>query len=589
MVPGRGGNIVAKISSIALYHQLIEDLRPFLDRDQEISAYLGGDIPLYPDSDPMQWAAVFQLRGLAKKLITNVKDDADAKALDKFIEANSLCERWSWSRESWSLRDDILVGTLKDVVYDVFSHSSVCFGNLDYLSDKGDLGAGMNVKSQDTDMYTKLYMAPLTCSRASIFDLYQRYVSANPRAKSAEFIRSLHWGHGPTVCESKVSFVPKSNDISRTICTEPTLNMWYQRAYSGQLEKRLKQRFGIDLAIQPDVNREMCRLGSISGRFATIDLSSASDSISLKFLRDVLPREVLHILEYFRCPTTILPDGRRLEMHMVSSMGNGFTFSLQTLIFCCVVEAVYKVLDIAMSRTYARGKAFTCGNFSVFGDDIIVEACAYNGVCRLLELCGFRVNATKSFSIGPFRESCGVDFLNGTNIRPVFVKSLETEASRFVAINSLRLWSARLNININRTLRYLLRYVRRLYTPRSSPPEAGLHVPSILVKPRRDDHGYHFAYKALEPVPVRYRVKDWSIRGPRFGKRKPFNPDGLLLFALAGGLRGGSFSVRTPKGDTKYRLRLYATPNWDALPLGLDPLDRAGWDRWSSGSLAILS
>ncbi len=589
MGASKGETIVANISSTALYHQLIEDLRPFLDRDQEISAYLGGSIPIYPDSEPEQWAAVFQLRGLAKKLVTDVEDDADAKALDKFLESNRLCERWSWSRESWSMLDDILVGTLKEVFYDVFGHSSVCFGSLDYLSNKGDLGAGMNVKSQDTDMYTKLYMAPLTCSKTSIFDLYQRYVCAQPRSMSAEFIRTLHWGHGPTICESKVSFVPKSNDVSRTICTEPTLNMWYQRAYSGLLEKRLKERFGIDLAIQPDVNREMCRLGSITGRFATIDLSSASDSISLKFLRDVLPREVLHILEFFRCPVTVLPDGSKLEMHMVSSMGNGFTFSLQTLIFCCVVEAVYKVLDIAMSRTYASGKAFNCGNFSVFGDDIIVEAQAYDSVCRLLALCGFRVNATKSFSEGPFRESCGVDFLNGTNIRPVFVKSLESEASRFVAINSLRLWSARLNIEIKRTLKYLLRYVRRLYVPRGASPETGLHVPSCLVKPIRDDHGYHFAFKALEPVPTRYEVRDWSIKGPRFGKRKPFNPDGLVLFALAGGLRDGSFSVRTKSSNTKYRLRLYASPNWDALPLGLDPLDRAGWDRWSSGSVAILS
>ncbi len=580
---------MAKISSTALYHQLIKDLRPFLDRDQEISAYLGGEIPLYPDSDPLQWAAVLQLRGLAKKLAEDVKRDADAKALDKFLESNRLCERWSWSRESWSLLDDVLVGHLKEVIHDVFEHTSVCFGNLDYLSNKGDLGPGMNVKSQDTDLYTKLYMAPLTCSKASIFDLYQRYVGAQPRSKSAEFIRALHWGHSPVVCESKVSFVPKSNDISRTICTEPTLNMWYQRAYSGQLEKRLHSRFGIDLSVQPDINREMCRLGSISGRFATIDLSSASDSISLKFLRDVLPREVLQILEFFRSPAAILPDGRKLEMHMVSSMGNGFTFSLQTLIFCCVVEAAYKTLGIAMLRSNGRGKALNCGNFSVFGDDIIVEAQAYDFVSRLLVLCGFRVNATKSFSIGPFRESCGADFLNGTNIRPIFIKSLETEASRFVAINGLRLWSARLNIDIRRTLSYLLRYVRRLLVPRSSPPEAGLHVPSSLVRPIRDDHGYHFAFKALEPVPARYEVRDWSIKGPRFGKRKPFNPDGILLFALAGGLRDGSFSVRSKSDHRRYRLRLYATPNWDALPLGLDPLDRAGWDRWSSGSLAILS
>ncbi|DAD50438.1 RNA-directed RNA polymerase [ssRNA phage Gerhypos.2_18] len=580
---------MTKISSTALYHQLIEDLRPFLTTDQEIAAYLKGDIPLYPDSDPVQWAAVAQLKSLTKKLVDDEAGDADARALEKFRESNRLCERWSWSKESWSMLDDILVGTFKQVVHEVFSHDSVCFDDLSYLSSRGALGSGMNVRSRGNDMYSKLYMAPLSCSKASIFDLYQRYVGSMPRTASAEFIRTLHVGHGPSVCESKVSFAAKSNDISRTICTEPTLNMWYQRAYSDLLEKRLQSAFGIDLAVQPDINRELCRLGSIDGRFATIDLTSASDSLSLKLLRDILPKGCLRILEYFRCTHTILPDGSREELHMVSSMGNGFTFSLQTLIFCCVVEACYRVLDIAISRSVVRGKTWTCGNFSVFGDDIIVVARANNCVSRLLGLLGFRVNVTKSFSIGPFRESCGVDFLNGTNVRPVFIKRLDSEASRFTAINNLRLWSARVNIWIRRTLKYLLRYVRRLYVPRSMPPEVGLHVPSIMVRKIRDDQGIHFAFRALDPVPARYHVKEWEIRGPRFGKRKPFNPDGLLLFALAGGLRDGHFDVRVNEPHVKYRLRLHVTPNWDALPMGLDPLDRAGWDRWSSDSLAVLS
>jgi len=578
--------------SDALFPLLIEDLRPHLSVDQEIAAYIGGSIPSYPDESVEQVAARSLLSNVFKKLVTAKSPDADACALDKFVESNRLCEKWCWSRASWDLKDDLLVGTFKSVVWDVFSDSRLCFSSLNSLSPNGALGSGANIHSNGTDLYSKLYSSRLSCSTPAIFDLYQRYVSNNDRCRNAEFIRTLHYGHNIDVSDSKLSFVPKSNAISRTICTEPTLNMWYQRAYSSQIEECLKSYFGIDLSTQPDVNRELSRLGSRDDSFATIDLASASDSISLKLLEDVLPKEVLSILKFFRCPKTRLPNGSCVELQMVSSMGNGFTFSLQTILFCCMVKAVYDVLGIAILKNkvsftdgvYVR-KRVIIGNFAVFGDDIIIEKVAYPFMCRLLELCGFRVNAAKSFAIGPFRESCGADFHNGINVRPVFIKTLDTLQARYTAINLLRYWSSRLRIPLSKSFAFLAKTVKWVPVPRSAPVEAGLHVPLVaLPRVARDSNGA-ILYKSFVPKDLRYTVKGESVVGPRFAKKKIFNPDGLILYALAGGIRNGSFSVRLT--DLRYRLVDNITPNWDDKPRGVDPLDQSGWARWDSESLVF--
>ena len=87
-------------------------------------------------------------------------------------------------------------------------------------------------------------------------------------------------------------------------------------------------------------------------------------------------------------------------------MGNGFTFPLESLIFFALAHSVCKPGETV----------------SVYGDDIIVPTHRYEALVQLLTATGFLVNTDKSFSTGPFRESCGHDYLSGINIRPCYIK-----------------------------------------------------------------------------------------------------------------------------------------------------------------------
>lgn len=100
-------------------------------------------------------------------------------------------------------------------------------------------------------------------------------------------------------------------------------------------------------------------------------------------------------------------------------MGNGFTFPLETLLFYSLVRAC-------------------CGNeatVSVYGDDIICPVENIPLVFEVLQACGFLVNTSKSFWSGPFRESCGKDFLFGSDVRPLYVKRTLSAADAFVLHN----------------------------------------------------------------------------------------------------------------------------------------------------------
>jgi len=101
-----------------------------------------------------------------------------------------------------------------------------------------------------------------------------------------------------------------------------------------------------------------------------------------------------------------MPDGSRERLEKFSSMGNGFTFPLESLIFWALASAASD--DIV----------------TVYGDDIICAVKDVELIIKVLEACGFAINKGKSFWSGPFRESCGSDYYRGIDVRPVYVKTV---------------------------------------------------------------------------------------------------------------------------------------------------------------------
>lgn len=201
----------------------------------------------------------------------------------------------------------------------------------------------------------------------------------------------------------KLVTVPKNAKTDRTVMIEPWLNSFFQLGYGQYIADQLR-RVGVDLTDQ-EKNKSLARTGSLTGDIATLDLSSASDTISVGLVEHLLPLDWYLLLSQLR--TSIVEvDGTRTTLQKFSSMGNGFTFPLESLIFWALTSSV-----IGSERTLA-----------VYGDDIIVPTHKVKDVIEVLEACGFSINLEKSFWSGPFRESCGGDYLLGIDVRPCYIK-----------------------------------------------------------------------------------------------------------------------------------------------------------------------
>lgn len=186
---------------------------------------------------------------------------------------------------------------------------------------------------------------------------------------------------------SRFTTVPKNNEVDRPINIEPLGNMVVQRQIGNFLRTQLKKLFSVDLDVLALQHRDKIRCAD----YATIDLKDASDSVTLTLCEFLLPRHLFKELLKSRSEFVLGLDGQYHKTNKISSMGNGFTFELMSLILTAVARAFDK-------------------EATVFGDDIIIRNEFATDLIRVLEGIGFRVNVDKSFINSKFRESCGANF-----------------------------------------------------------------------------------------------------------------------------------------------------------------------------------
>lgn len=216
---------------------------------------------------------------------------------------------------------------------------------------------------------------------------------------------------------SKLCFVFKNAKTFRLIGIEPTLNLMYQLGYGDYIARRLAA-FGVDIRDQSP-NQRRAKEGSLTGALATLDLSSASDTISKELVYELLPLDWACTLARGRSGDIEIPTGSTIRQSKFSAMGNGFTFPLETLIFWALAASV-------------------CDNdadVTVYGDDIVVPSDKFSDVSEVLRYAGFNVNLKKSYATTPFRESCGKDYFEGIDVRPYYQKEWVSGMSLFTLHN----------------------------------------------------------------------------------------------------------------------------------------------------------
>lgn len=386
------------------------------------------------------WCAVQATDIFRKCVDVPFEGDLESEAIKSFFESEHTCLKtnlrlepyiYGWSDPSTDVRIIRFLSDVRKTVFDMIGsgpHGTPRYCEvspgffMDYTDDSlnGRFGPGATQSdgSRECTIAHKLSSVPtFTSNAAGLLSPWKETIWSDAQADLGNEPREI--------LGNQFFTVPKQANKLRGCAKEPSINVHYQMAYGRLLRQSLK-RWGVNLNDGQTLHRRLAREGSVTGEIATIDLRSASDTICSTLVRLCLPEKWFDALNGCRSTRTQI-DKKWVKLEKFSSMGNGFTFELETIIFAAIA---YVACD---------GSAKIKQNFSVYGDDIIIPVECSSDVLSALKFFGFSPNKRKTFLDGAFRESCGGDFFNGVGVRPHLIEELPREPQQYIALaNGLR-------------------------------------------------------------------------------------------------------------------------------------------------------
>lgn len=388
---------------------------------------------------------LFSSEVLSKSYGMFPSQDPDRVAAERFIKDERHCLKSTYRLTHCSPNGDV-----EEILFKSRRKISALFDGrpadsfnclLSCLNDDGSLtwgpGSTLTIKGRRITNINKLAEYPFRLS-TDLFEFFSNYVSSNlgwlkayiPNIEGPCCLTREHFSFCDT---AKVTYVPKNSKVSRAITIEPTMNVAMTKVVGSALRTLLKGN-GCDLSDQ-ERNRRLCEI-AVQANLATVDLSAASDSVTVALIYNLFPLHIADFLMKFRCP--YYTDGTSVKNLMkYAGMGNAITFPLETLVFLVLTQTVSEHLGIDEMSV------------SVYGDDIICDSSIVEKLIQVFSYCGFTINEKKShFAANDlFRESCGIQTFNGFDITPIYIKNIGQTAE-----DCLR--------NHNRIFRWLVRNLR---------------------------------------------------------------------------------------------------------------------------------
>jgi len=385
--------------------------------------------------DPLNYRDVVELgdayaatKFLSKFRGLNPGFDLDQVALEKFSKFELLCKQTNCRFRDLGA-DPLFKGSTVWLHNEVKRKIASILGDfsVEEVFSMADWGPGATtlIKSVDASSANKFqHEAGIT---RDLYALFPDSLIAG--AYPGWYAHLLEIGFPKFQVGNKVVTVPKDSSANRVIAIEPGINLWFQKAIGSMLQRRLL-RVGIDLSRQ-EVNQNLAFEASKDASLATIDFSSASDSISREVIKEVLPPRWFSLLDSAR--SRLGQQGNSLiEWEKFSSMGNGFTFQLESLLFYAIARCVVEFChESSLSARENR--------VSVYGDDVLIPIGCLDLFSQASSFYGFVLNRKKSHFSSLFRESCGAHFASGCDVKPIYLKdSLSDVSSVFRLANAVR-------------------------------------------------------------------------------------------------------------------------------------------------------
>lgn len=281
--------------------------------------------------------------------------------------------------------------------YDPAEHHSLCrFGK------KASVGHPLAQSYLDCKL-----AGPITGSHDHITWFKNQYLPSDPML--AEVLKQRGQNIGKplyTVCETlTLTNVPKSWKSFRSIMPNTDIGGFYTYGLDRLIREKLRVVAKLDIRVLQHVHQILARKASKNRRHATADLSAASDAPTWELIARLVPRPWLKVLNFGRIRHVMI-DNDRYSLQSFMTMGIGFTFPLETLIFYALLLAMKNLLKLEKGR------------ISVYGDDLIYPSELHKVVKHVFPRLHLKLNEDKTYVTSNFRESCGGDYYHGTDVRP---------------------------------------------------------------------------------------------------------------------------------------------------------------------------
>lgn len=309
----------------------------------------------------------------------------------------------------------------------------------------------------------------------------------------------------------KVIHVPKTMKTPRIIAIEPTAMQYAQQAVLRLFRRLIKDSFLNEFIGMDDQtpNQRAAKRGSLHGDLATLDLSEASDRVSLETVQTLLSRHRHFHDAVMSCRSTHarLPSGDIVSLAKFASMGSALCFPMEAAVFLVVVFlGIEQDLGHRLSKKDVKSYL---GRVRIFGDDIVVPVDHVHSVIRSLESFGLKVNEHKSFWNGKFRESCGKEYYDGSDVSIVrcrrTIPSSRKDVQEIVSAVSLRnqLFFAGLEDAAFHIDRRMLKLLGHFPFVRETSPVLGRH-----------GYGYPDSSPGAQFVNSVHLVRGWILHSP---------------------------------------------------------------------------
>jgi len=223
----------------------------------------------------------------------------------------------------------------------------------------------------------------------------------------------------------RVVTVPKTLKGPRIIAIEPVCMQYTQQAISQALVKELETyvytKGHVNFTDQ-SINQRMAMIASNKQNYATLDLSAASDRVPNSLIGYMFEQnpDLQGAIQACRSKQAQMPDGEIIHLQKFASMGSALCFPVESMYFytICIAALLEKRnLPVTSLNVFKVSR-----DVFVYGDDILVPTHDAAAVIDGLQKYYCKVNISKSFWTGRFRESCGMDAYDGQEVTPTYVR-----------------------------------------------------------------------------------------------------------------------------------------------------------------------